>query len=113
MKIDNFRSEKRNGRATVLATVTWEESDRSAQEIFFETEEKFGESLSCNPHAFLVGCILPAMHHGERRVFLNAQICPELREGLNTVMSWMRHWFEPDHRLVEIEAKVQSYSQLR
>jgi hypothetical protein len=111
MKIENFRSEKGNGRATVLATVSWEESDRPSQEIFFETDEKFGESLHCNPHAFIVGCILPAMYHGEKRVSLKAEICPELRDGLNTVMSWIQHWFEPTHNLVKIEAKVQSYPQ--
>ena len=111
MKIENFRTKKQNGRAKVLATVTWEESDRPAREIFFETDEKFSESLSCNPHAFLVGCILPAMHHGENRVYLNTEICPELREGLNTVMNWIRHWFEPNRNIVSIEAKVQFYPQ--
>ena len=106
MKIENFRSEKRNGRATVLATVSWEESDRPSQEIFFETDEKFAESISCNPNAFLVACILPAMHHGERRVLVDGGICPELKENLVDVMGWLRHWFEPNYNFPLIEAET-------
>jgi hypothetical protein len=106
MKIENFRSEKRNGRAAVLATVSWEESDRPTQEMFFETDEKFAESISCNPNAFLVACILPAMHHGERRVLVDGGICPELKENLVDVMGWLRHWFEPNYNSPIIEAET-------
>lgn len=108
MKIENLRSEKRDGRSTILATVNWEDADRPTQEVFFGTDAKFAESLSLNPHAFLVGCILPALRHGEERISIDAEICPELRDGLETLMSWIRHWFEPNRNLVKIEAKVQS-----
>jgi len=105
MKIENLRSERNGDRARVAATVTWEDCDRPAHELYFETEEEFEEALTCNPHAFLVGSILPAMHHGEKRIFLDAEICPELRENLMTAMTLVRHWFySPDHDLVRIEA---------
>ncbi len=108
MKIENLRTEEKAGRLRVAATVTWEDGERPAYELYFETEEEFAESLSCNPHAFLVGCIVPAMHYGERRVAIDAEICPELRQGLITAMSWLRHWYyEPDRELVRIEAKTQ------
>jgi hypothetical protein len=109
MRIENLRSEKKGDRARVAATVSWEDCDRPTQEVYFETDEAFADSLSCNPHAFLVGCIVPAMHYGEERVFLDAEICPELREGLITAMSWLRHWYyDPDRQLVRIEAKTRS-----
>jgi hypothetical protein len=49
------------------------------------------------------------MHYGEERVFVDAEICPELRDGLITAMSLLRYWFyKPDRALVRIEAKVRS-----
>jgi hypothetical protein len=77
--------------------------------VYFETDEAFAEGLSCNPHAFLVGCVIPAMHYGEERVFIDAEICPELRDGLITAMSLLRHWcYDPGRPLVRIEAGTRS-----
>jgi hypothetical protein len=109
VRIENLRSEKRETRARAAATVTWEDCDRPTQEVYFETDEAFADSLSCNPHAFLVGCTVPAMHYGEERVFIDAEICPELRDGLITAMSLLRHWYyKPERELVRIEAKTRS-----
>lgn len=109
MKIENLRSEENGNLARVAATVIWEDCDRPTQEIYFETTTAFAQGLSCNPHAFLVACIMPAMRHGEERVSINAEICPELRNGLITAMSWIRHWYEPDRKPVQIEAKTKSH----
>ncbi|MDL2121671.1 MAG: hypothetical protein LWX51_01020 [Deltaproteobacteria bacterium] len=109
MRIETLRSEGNGTRARVAATVTWEDCDRPVQEVYFETEADFSDSLSCNPHAFLVGCILPALNNREKRLFIDAEICPELRDGLFTAMSWIRHWYyEPNRELVSIEAKARS-----
>jgi len=75
MRINDLRSEIRNGRTRVVATVVWEDSDRPTHDLYFETEEEFASALSLNPHAFLVGCIVPAMHFGEKRVAIDAEIC--------------------------------------
>ena len=105
MKIENIRREQHGNRPRVTATVTWEDCDRPSLDVYFETEEEFGQGLTCNPHAFLVGCLLPAMHHREKRIALDADICPELRENLITAMSWVRHWYySMDYNLVNIEA---------
>ena len=109
MRIENLRSEKKGNRVRVAATVIWEDCDRPTQEVYFETDEVFADGLSCNPHAFLVGCIIPAMHYGEKRVIMDAEICPELRTGLITAMSWIRHWYYGlDRNLVQIETKTRS-----
>ena len=109
MRIENLRSERNGDRARVAATVAWEDCDRPTHEVYFETVEPFADSLTCNPHAFLVGCAIPAMHYGEKRVFIDTEICPELRVGLETAMGWLRHWFyEPEQELVRIEAKTRS-----
>lgn len=111
MKIEGLRTEKDGPRAKVAATVIWEDSDRPAQEVYFGTEEEFSAGLSCNPHAFLAGSILPAMHHGEKRVSVDHEICPEFREGLMTAMAWVKHWYyEPGLEAVRIEAKLKARS---
>lgn len=110
MRIQDLRSEIRNGRARVVATVVWEDSDRPTHDLYFETEEEFAPGLSLNPHAFLVGCIVPAMRYGEKRIAIDADICPELRVGLVTAMSWHRHWYyDPTHDLIRIEANIKQH----
>lgn len=114
MKIENLRIEKKEDRARVAAGITWEECDRPGLDVFFETDEKFADALSCSPHPFLVGCILPAFHHREKRIRIDDEICPELKEGLITAMNWIRHWYyEPERDLVNIEAKIRTYTSSR
>jgi hypothetical protein len=109
MRVENLRFEKNGGTAKVAATVTWEDCSRPVQELYFETIEDFADSISCNPNAFLVACIMPAFHFGEERVLIEGEICPELKDGLNTVMKWMRLWYyKPNKKLPIIEAKTSS-----
>ena len=96
MQIRDLKRNCGEGRARVSATVVWEDCDRPVQEVFFETDERFAESLTCNPHAFLVGCAIPAMHYGEKRVFMDAEVCPEFKAGLNTAMNYIQSWFLKD-----------------
>jgi len=109
MRIENLRTEKSAAQMRAVADVTWEDCSRPAQELYFETGENFADSLTCNPHAFLVACIMPAIHFGEQRLSIEGEICPELKDGLITVMNWMRFWwYSPSRRLVTIEGKSRS-----
>jgi hypothetical protein len=105
MKIDDLRLEKSNGSIRAAAKVVWEDNDRPPQEIFFETTETVDSEFFCEPAAFLVACVLPAMHHGEERVFIDAEICPLLQNGLTVAMNWFNCWFERHRKIVPIEAK--------
>jgi len=94
-----------------MAEVNWEDIDRPKKEIYFETDEIFGNDLQCNPHAFLVACTMPAMHHGEKRIFIDSEICPELKNGVTEAMRQVRYWYEwynPKNTAVRIEAKAMS-----
>jgi hypothetical protein len=108
MRISNLTLIPSGKRVRVTATVTWEDCDQPTREVFIETEKEFGEDISCNPHAFLVGCIIPAMHFGEKRILLNDEICPGLREGLQTVMALMKEWSHGEYKPLRIEAKTRS-----
>jgi hypothetical protein len=76
--------------------------------VFIETDEEFSKDISCNPDAFLVGCIIPALHFGEKRILLDAEICPSLREGLETVMALMKEWSGGQYRPLSVEAGTSS-----
>lgn len=107
MKIENLRTEKDNGRVRAVADLVWEDHGLPSQEVYFETIKGFGEGLWPNPHSFLMGCIMPAMHYGEERIFIDGEISPEVRLGLTAAVGWIRHWFYgPDHRSIRIEAKT-------
>ena len=105
MRIENLRSEQNGTRVRITAKVIWEDCDGPNQEIFFETGSEFADDIWCNPHTFLVGCALPALHHGEERLAIDEAICPELRNGLMTAMGWLNEWFEPSRRPIRIETK--------
>ncbi|MBR9982749.1 MAG: hypothetical protein KFF50_17080, partial [Desulfatitalea sp.] len=92
MRITNFNLAEADHRVRTSATVSWEDSDRLAKEIFIETTEPYGGDISINPQAFLVGCLIPAIHLGEKRITIGGNICPGLMEGLTSVMALMQVW---------------------
>jgi hypothetical protein len=107
MRIENLKLEKNGINTRSGATVIWEDCDRPKQEVYFETVDEFADCLSCNPHAFLVACIMPALHFGEERITIGGNVCPELKDGLITAMNWIRlWWYKPAKKLVKIEAKT-------
>jgi len=103
MRISDFGEERDDARYRATATVTWEDCGRPPQQVFFETDREHAPYLWCNPHAFLVAGVMPAMRHGERRVALDAPACPELVVGLHTAMRWLRRWYGESHQPVVIE----------
>jgi hypothetical protein len=107
MKIENLRTERINQRSRVSATIAWEDQDRPAFDMHFETDGSPSQDLSCNPHAFLIACIMPAFCHDEGRIRLDAPIDPELIEGMKAAMGWIRHWWlDPDKKLLTIEGPI-------
>jgi hypothetical protein len=93
MRIENLRTEQNGEKTRVAATVIWEDCDRPIHELYYETDEAFSQDLTCNPNGFLVACIMPAMYHGEKRVFMDAKVCPQLQEGLVTAMALLTDWW--------------------
>ena len=110
MRIENLRKETKGENARVAATVIWENCDRPTQVVYFDTSEEFSRDLTCDPHAFLVGCLMPAMRHGEQRIAIDEDICPELRIGLETAMDWICHWYGAPRKPVLIEAQIRVHA---
>jgi hypothetical protein len=95
-----------NNRVRLKARVLWEACDQPAKDVFIETEKPFGDDLSLNADAFLVGCLIPAMHFREKRIVLQDPISPYLREGLETVMALMQQWSNGRMQPLDIDAPV-------
>jgi len=106
MKLSNLHVRKNDGLTRAVASVTFEESNQAAQEIFIETETTFAEDIFASPHAFAVGCIIPALYFGERRLALEEAICPRLKEGLETVMVLMQNWTDGMFQPLTIDAPL-------
>ncbi|WP_341531525.1 hypothetical protein WKK05_36175 (plasmid) [Nostoc sp. UHCC 0302] len=106
MKIEQLKLVNNRDFTRVSANVVWEDIDRPVAEIYIETTAEFAQDLSCNPNSFLLACIMVAFYYGEKRVFIDAEICPELHDGLVTAMSWMLSWYGLERQLVQIEAKT-------
>lgn len=104
MHIEGFRLERGQELVRCTALVKWEDCDRPDQEVFIETETEFGDDISVNPHSFLIGCLMPAMHFGEKRIRLDNEVCPMLLEGLETVMALMKEWTRGEYNPLKIEA---------
>lgn len=106
MRVEGYQNKTANGKTRVSATIAWEDCDLPKSEIYYETDDTFANDLSCNPNAFLLAAIIPAMHHGERRILVDGNVCPKLRNGLMTAMLQLRSWYgEAGHLPVKIEAK--------
>lgn len=94
MIINNFRMEKTDKRMRATATVTWEDCKRASYDLFFETDHTLADSLSLNPDAFLLACAVPALHYGEKRVFVDGTICAELKNNLRVAVGILKEWYE-------------------
>ncbi|ORJ60635.1 hypothetical protein [Geothermobacter hydrogeniphilus] len=103
MKITDLRRERIADRVRVSARVEWEDCDQPGRDVFLETTERCGSSLNVNPDTFLVGCLVPAMHLGEKRVAIDAAVCPELLETLETAMALLHTWYGSRYQPLVIE----------
>jgi hypothetical protein len=104
MRIDNIRREDALDRARVAATVRWEDCDRGIQDVYVEVPAQFGAGVAPNADAFVIAGLLPAMHHGERRLAVCGDVCPRLMSGLKDVMQLLSVWYGYSHP-VTIESK--------
>ncbi|MGF1590639.1 MAG: hypothetical protein ACFCU7_15635 [Pleurocapsa sp.] len=108
MKLENLRKETRADRARIIATLTWENCDRKCQDVYFETTAECQDDLFLNPNSFLLASALPAMRYGEKRIAIDAPICPEIRDGLFSAMKCLINWHGGDRQVIPIEAPIQS-----
>lgn len=104
MIVSDLRTVEDDTHTRIEATVIWEIADRPKKKVYIETENAFAADIATHPHAFLVGCFIPAMHLGEQRLVIEGDICPVLLEGLRTAMALLSHWSGTSLKPLSIEA---------
>ena len=106
MRIYNITKEERGEVARLFGNVVWEDSDREEQELFFEVDKNYSNSLAINSNAFVAAAILPALRYGEKRLSIEGEVCPVLLDRIEDVVSWMKHWYYNDRsEHIKIETK--------
>jgi hypothetical protein len=104
MRISAPRLETIGSRVRAIARVDWEDCDRPGGDVVFETEAAFAGEFTASPEAFAVICALQARRDGERRLRIDAPLCPQLRDGLAQALSILESWFPAVNRSPQIEA---------
>lgn len=108
MKINNFKKTLTAERARVSATLIWENCDRPAEEVYFETTAEYADDLVANPNSWLLASALAAMRYGEQRIAIDAPISAEIKDGLINAMKCLIDWHGGDRQVIAIEAPLET-----
>jgi len=92
MRIGGTRSTLAGGVRRIEADIAWEDAVRPPSRIFFEISGSLAADASPDANAFLAGAAIPAMLAGERRIAIDGEICPRLRDGIAAVEGFFRSW---------------------
>ena len=93
MQISDLSIDNQHGRLRASAQVTWEESDSPPILLFIETDERFASTFWPDPDAFLLACVIPAWHRGERRVSVAGALCPVLCRNIRAALAMLKFWY--------------------
>ncbi|MFL6516317.1 MAG: hypothetical protein ACJ8M1_14955 [Chthoniobacterales bacterium] len=109
MRIEQIHQSSSASRRRTSAQITWEDSDRPQQEIYFEIEGQLGDALSMETDAFVTASVMPALWHGEKRIKIEGELCPDLRDGLITTMAVISDWYQLSRPLAVLEASPRKH----
>ncbi len=112
MKITDIKLTQDSDFATASARVDFEQSDQPAKDVYFKTPVAYARGFGANPDAFLVGCLLPALHLGEKRIFVEGAVCPFLKEGVHVAMHILSHWTQGRYVPVPVESGIRKHQNL-
>lgn len=62
MKVVDLRHESSGDKASVCATMIWEDCDRPQKDIYIETSAEFSDDICPDPNAFLLATIAPFIY---------------------------------------------------
>ncbi len=100
----NENMESGQSFVTASARVIFEDCDQPEKTVFIRTPKEQARGFHANGDAFLTGCLVPAIHFREKRISIEGQVCPLLKEGLSVVMGLFSHWYKDRFPPIVIEA---------
>lgn len=105
MRITDLRREDGSFGARLAATIRWEDSDRLPVDAWWDVGGDVAESARPDPNAFLAAAFVPALRHGERRVFVDGAACPLLGSGLRAIGGTLRTWYPSTSPIPVVEPR--------
>ena len=55
---------------------------------------------------FFVACSIPAMYYGEKRIYMEEAICPELKASMQSALTWIYQWFRVGNPNLKLDCPV-------
>ena len=104
MRIEALDFQFRDGVSRTEATVVWEDSRRAPFRAFVEVERDDARPMDLEPNALLAAAAIPALRDRERRIRVEGNVCPRLRDGIGRVSARLRSWYPDLGRPARIEA---------
>ncbi|MEB3350655.1 MAG: hypothetical protein VKO00_11640 [Cyanobacteriota bacterium] len=105
MRITNLRLEDSPGGRRASALVIWEQAKCPTETLFFDVGGPWADRLRLQPEAFVLACLPSAFWCGERRLWIEAALCPRLAQGLRQLIHlWTAQHRRSDGLLIEPEA---------
>ncbi len=112
MKISNFSLTREEGNIKAMALVQFEDCSQPDRQVYIKTSKIYEKDFSANPNAFLVGCLLPAIHLKEKRINIDGEICPFLKEGLYVAMNILKDWTKGQYQPLIIESRTSTHTKI-
>jgi len=112
MKITDIQLTQDSDFAIASARVSFEQSDHPDKHVYVKTPKAYARGFGANPDAFLVGCLLPALHLGEKRIFVEEAVCPFLKEGVHVAMHILSHWTQGRYVPIPVESGVRKHQDM-
>ena len=90
MRVVDIRREDAGGRAGLRGTVVWEQSARPPEPVWIETPQEHAQGFGVRGETFVLATLVPAMERGERRLAVEAPLCPTFRRGVRSAQRALR-----------------------
>lgn len=93
MRIERLEISEKAGQVRLSARVSYETAQRPAHEIFFEVDREHRVYLRPIYEPFLLACFPAALFHGEERIAIDGELCPEVESNVRSAMLLQKRWW--------------------
>jgi len=105
VRVFDLRRGRSGDGVRLTAAVAWEDSARSARDVWIEVAPELESALAGELDGFAVAAAAVAQHHGEKRLLVEGTLCPRLAEGLAAATRLLASWFPPAAPAPVIESR--------